>query len=139
MSVQHLILVADDDEDVRTIARAILESRGSAVIEAVNGDDAVNLARSRSPDLILLDLMMPGSDGWAALARLRADESLASIPVVALTSSEPPLEEIRAAGFCAILHKPIKPPELADAIRICLQAYGGGEQWIPDLGRRIGG
>jgi CheY-like chemotaxis protein len=139
MSDPWLVLVADDDEDVRTITRAILEDRGSRVVEAVNGEEAFALAASERPDLILLDLMMPGSDGWAAMARLRDEAATASIPIVALTSSEPPLEKIREAGFCAILNKPVTPPNLAEAVAICLEAHAGGERWIPDLARRIGG
>lgn len=137
MSEISLILVADDDQDVRTITRTILESRGSAVVEAVDGAEAVEVARRARPDLILMDLMMPGTDGWEALARLRQDRALASIPVVAITSSEPPLERVRAAGFCAILRKPVTPPHLAEAIGICLDAHGAGERWIPNLRERI--
>lgn len=135
--VQRLILIADDNEDVRNISKTILESRGHGVVQASNGDDALELAARHRPDLIFLDLHMPMMDGWETMASLSEDPELRAIPVVAITAFEPSVEDIRDAGFCALVTKPISPPEMVEAIGICLEAHERGDRWIPDLARRI--
>src|SRR5690242_5504501 len=67
------ILIADDSPDIRTIMRYLLNDLGFTVVEAADGNEAVRLARQCRPDLILLDLCMPGIDGWEVATRLRAD------------------------------------------------------------------
>lgn len=135
---QQLVLIADDNPDTRLICKTILEDRGFAVLQAVDGREAVDLARSHRPDLIFMDLMMPVMDGWEAKAELREDEEdVRSIPVVAVTAYEPERKVIREAGFCALLTKPLTPTEVVRAVHTCLEAYGKGESWIADLARRI--
>lgn len=134
---QQLVLIADDNEDVRNISKAILESRGFAVVQAENGEEAVEVARRHRPDLIFLDLTMPLMSGWEVAEALKGDPETESIPLVAITSSEPATEQIREAGFCALITKPVSPPEMVEAVRVCLEAHERGDQWIPDLIRRI--
>lgn len=136
---QRLVLIADDNEDVRNISKTILESRGFAVVQAADGEEAVEVAQRHRPDFIFLDLMMPVLDGWEAMALLKSDPEANGIPVVAISASEPPLEDIREAGFCAVITKPVSPPEMVEAVDVCLEAYERGDRWIPDLARRIAG
>lgn len=135
--VQRLILIADDNEDVRNISKTILESRGFGVTQAVNGEDAVELAQRHLPDLIFLDLTMPVLDGWEAIALLKSAPETKHIPVVALTAYEPTPSQIREAGFCGLVTKPLSPPEMVEAVGICFEAHERGDDWIPDLVRQI--
>lgn len=134
---QRLVLVADDNADLRLIFKTILESRGYAVLQAADGADAVEVAQRHRPDLIFMDIMMPDVDGWAAIARMKADPEMSKIPVVAITSSEPSRERVRQAGFCAMLRKPVMPAEMVKAFEHCLEARTEGSIWIDDLRRRI--
>lgn len=79
-------LVVDDDPAIRDILVMNLEAEGMTVQTAENGDDALVLARELLPDLIVLDVMMPGRDGYAVLAELKADSATSEIPVVLLTA-----------------------------------------------------
>lgn len=131
------MLVVDDNPDARQILKAILETRGFTVLQADNGEDAVASARRNRPDLIFMDLMMPVMDGWTAMELLRAEsDEISQIPVVAVTAYEPPLEDIKRAGFCAFLRKPVAPLEAARAVMICLDARARGDEWIADLARQ---
>jgi len=80
------ILIADDSADIRMIMRFFLNDLGFAVVEAADGNEAVRLARQCQPVLILLDLCMPGIDGWEVAARLRADPALEEVPILAMTA-----------------------------------------------------
>ena len=110
------VLLVDDEDDIRLVARASLERlAGWEVLAAASGADGVALARSEQPDAIVLDVMMPGMDGPATLAELRADPATADIPVVFLTAKVQAaerrrLEELGAAGVVA---KPFDPMTLA--------------------------
>jgi len=94
------VLIVDDTEEARRLIRRILQSQGNyKLIEASNGYAAVELARKESPDLIILDLMMPEMDGFAVLDALKADAETAPIPVVVVTAKElTPEEKIRLSG-----------------------------------------
>lgn len=80
-----MILVVDDDPDVLYTVRTILEREGFEVATASGGDDALELLKTQTPDLILLDVMMPDTDGWEVLKEVRNDERLKELPVVMLT------------------------------------------------------
>ena len=80
------ILIADDSPDIRTIMRYLLNDLGFTVVEAADGNEAVRLARQCKPGLILLDLCMPGIDGWEVATRLRADPALEEVPILAMTA-----------------------------------------------------
>jgi two-component system alkaline phosphatase synthesis response regulator PhoP len=79
------ILVVDDDPDALIFTRAVLEDNGASVSEAENGDDALALMRERKPDLVTLDLGMPGKDGIEVFCEMRDDPALADIPVCIIT------------------------------------------------------
>ena len=113
-----LVLVADDHDDSRTIARLILESGGFEVIEARTGPEAVARARDELPAALLLDIVMPGLDGWTAARWLRADPKTASTVIIALTAlaGDADRERTLEAGCDAVLTKPIRPRVLLDVL-----------------------
>lgn len=101
------ILVADDNEDCRVALRAILESLGYTVHEAVDGESAVSVARRESPDLILMDIMMPGVDGLEATRRIRSVSNLGDTRIVAVSAMEGARKPSLAAGCDDCILKPI--------------------------------
>lgn len=103
------ILVVEDNERNRKLVRTILEFRGFEVIEAIDGERGVALAKERQPILILMDIQLPKLDGISAFKQIRADPVTAAIPVVAVTASITPSERERvaAAGFNEYIPKPI--------------------------------
>ena len=108
------ILVCDDEPVLRALVRATLEGNGYQIAEARDGNEALEQARDVRPDLILLDLMMPGRTGLDALLELRADPELADIPVVMLTARAQVADREAAekAGATRFLTKPFSPDEL---------------------------
>ena len=104
------VLVADDKASSRELVRTLLETAGYLVSEAVNGREAVDVARHREPDLILLDLQMPVLDGYGALHELRADPRFARLPIVALTASamQGDREKAISSGFTGYVSKPVR-------------------------------
>ena len=114
------ILIVDDEGDIRRIARLGLSRLGGCdVVEAGGGREALEQARATQPDVILLDVMMPGQDGPATLAALRADAGTCAIPVLFLTAKAMPSEVARltALGAAGVLTKPFDPRTLADEVR----------------------
>lgn len=103
------ILVAEDRPGSLELIRTVLESAGYEVVEAVDGQEAVEKASTNSVDLILLDLQMPKIDGFGVAAHLRRDPRFASIPIVALTASamQGDRERALAAGFSSYIAKPV--------------------------------
>jgi len=114
-----VVLIVEDNDKNRKLARDVLQAKGYVTIEAVNGEDGVRLARERHPDLVLMDIRLPGISGIEALAGLRADPKTSSIPVVALTASVTPTDRsaISAAGFDAFISKPISLKEFLDTVK----------------------
>ena len=114
----NTILICDDDESLRVLVRATLEDTGCAIVEARDGNQALELARSVKPDLVVLDMMMPGRTGLEVLVELRADPELADTAVVMLTASAQRADEIaaREAGVDRFLPKPFSPAELAETV-----------------------
>lgn len=121
-----LILIADDRPSSRELLRLVLERAGYAVIEAEDGKEALDRARAGNPDLILLDLQMPGLDGYGVLAALRGDERFRSLPVLALTASamRGDRERIMGAGFTDYLAKPAGPEVLRETVARLLREAG---------------
>lgn len=113
------VLVVDDSDDIRELWRVWLTFWGFDVDEAVDGAEAVRLARARPPDLVLMDLWMPVLDGLDATAQLKADSATAAVPVLALSADvlPPTPERARAAGCEAFLPKPLDPDRLIEEIR----------------------
>lgn len=107
--MSDLILIVEDNEKNMKLARDLLTYHGFTVAEATTAEDGLALARERMPRLILMDIQLPGMDGVAALAHLRADGATAKIPVVALTASvmKEDRERFDKAGFDGFITKPI--------------------------------
>jgi CheY-like chemotaxis protein len=117
------ILIADDKATGRELVRTILENDGYEVYEAVDGLDAVAQARAVQPDLIILDLHMPGLDGFGVVTALRQDAAFGSIPILALTASAMMGDRERAlgAGFTGYVSKPIRLSVLREEIERLLK------------------
>jgi CheY-like chemotaxis protein len=115
---KSLILIADDRPSSRELLRLVLERAGYAVIEAEDGQQALDKSRSDEPDLLLLDLQMPGLDGYGVLAALRSDPRFESLPVLALTASamRGDRERILEAGFTDYLAKPAGPELVRETV-----------------------
>jgi two-component system cell cycle response regulator DivK len=113
------ILVVEDHEDNRRIVRELLASAGLEIIEATDGEEGLALARSHSPDLILMDIQLPVLDGYQATLKIKADPALKSIPVIAVTSYALSGDDARAfdAGCVAYVTKPFSPRQLLAVIR----------------------
>ncbi|HSL83632.1 MAG TPA: response regulator, partial [Thermoanaerobaculia bacterium] len=111
--------MVDDYADTRAILLDVLVSHGCRVETAENGAEALEKARTWGPDLLVLDLAMPGIDGFDVARRLRADEATQDLPLVAYTASTDPTWRRRAeaAGFSAFLIKPTPPRELVATLR----------------------
>lgn len=104
------VLVADDKATSRELVRIVLEKCGYRVLESRDGIEALQHARELQPDLIILDLHMPGLDGFGVIQELRRDEKFASTPFMALTASAMQSDRARAlsAGFTGYISKPIR-------------------------------
>jgi two-component system cell cycle response regulator DivK len=115
----HLILIVEDNEKNLKLARDVLQFSGFQTLEAGTGEAAVDLARERHPDLILMDIELPGIDGITALQQLRAEPDTAGIPIVALTASAMSADRDRffGAGFDGYISKPINIKEFPDQVR----------------------
>ena len=109
MSDRTLILIVEDNPRNLKLARDVLDHNGYRVLEATTAEDGLVLARERHPQLVLMDVGLPGMDGVEALVRLRADPATAGIPVAALTAfaMKDDRERFLAAGFDAYLEKPL--------------------------------
>lgn len=120
------VLVVDDEPDVLLLCRLNLEQRGHEVLEAADGDAALELARSGRPDLVVLDLMLPGIDGYQVLQALGAGEETSGVPVLVLTakSLQADRERSRQLGAAAFLTKPFLPDELCDMVDAVLADRG---------------
>jgi DNA-binding response OmpR family regulator len=117
-----LVLVAEDDEDILDLVVFDLEDEGYDVLTARNGEEAIALALERRPDLILLDVAMPGLDGYEVTRRLRADESTRGTPVVLLTARAQVRDVIAGfeAGANDYVTKPFRPDELRTRLHAAL-------------------
>ena len=121
-----VILIADDRASSRELLRTVLLRAGYEVLEAEDGEQALAQARSGHPDLILLDLQMPGLDGFGVLAELRGDPRFKDLPVLALTASamRGDREKILEAGFTDYLAKPAGPDTLRETVARLLRGPG---------------
>lgn len=116
------ILVVEDQEDNRRIVRDLLTSVGYEVVEAVSGEDGVRMAETQAPDLILMDIQLPGLDGYEATRRIKANAVLRQVPIIAVTSYALSGDDVRAfeAGCDAYVSKPYSPRALLAKIRAFL-------------------
>ena len=118
----ELILVIEDNEKNRKLVRDVLNFKGYRVAEAETGEDGVRLAREQRPDLILMDIQLPGINGITALAQIREDPAIRHIPVIAVTASAMThdRQKIMAAGFDGYQSKPINVKDFLAAVRATL-------------------
>jgi CheY-like chemotaxis protein len=112
------ILLVEDDDETRVALRALLEDEGFEVEVAEDGSEGVRLARSKVPDAIVMDLVLPVLNGLDAAVELRREERTAEIPLIAMTASwlGSAVERLRAVGFNGALRKPFSPRDLLDEL-----------------------
>ncbi len=124
------VLVIDDEAPIRLLCRVNLEAEGMKVLEAGDGPSGLQEARSSRPDVILLDVMMPGLDGWAVAEELVNDASTSDIPIVFLTARAELRDRARGLelGGVDYVTKPFNPVELASLVRNLLGRVQAGEQ-----------
>ena len=118
------VLIVEDNDKNMKLARDVLQAKGYQTLEAETGEEGVRLAKERTPDLVLMDIQLPGINGIEAFKQLRADPKTARIPVVALTASVTPTDrsQITAAGFDAFVGKPINLKEFLDTVKRLVEA-----------------
>jgi len=120
------ILIVEDQEDLRGVLHDLLSGSGYAVIEAADGQEGVAKAKSERPDLILMDIQMPILDGYEATRQIKADPSLAKMPIIAVSSfaMKGDEEKARKAGCDHYVTKPYSPLQLLRTIRGVLGDQG---------------
>ena len=123
------VLVIDDGAPIRLLCRVNLETEGMHVTEAADGATGLELARNESPDVVLLDVMMPGLDGWRVAEELLADARTNRIPIIFLTARAEFRDHARGLDFGGIdyVTKPFNPLELASHVRDLLSRIDRGE------------
>ncbi len=121
------VLVVDDEKNIVQLAKLYLTSEGYAVEAAYNGVQALEKVKTRSPDLVVLDLMMPEMDGWEVCRRLRAESN---IPIIILTARGDDVDKILGLELGAddYVTKPFNPRELVARVKAVLRRYNSGEQ-----------
>jgi two-component system alkaline phosphatase synthesis response regulator PhoP len=124
------VLVVDDEAPIRLLCRVNLEAEGMDVLEAPDGPSGLDLARSERPDAVLLDVMMPGLDGWTVAERLLEDAGTREIPIVFLTARADLRDRARGMdlGGLGYVTKPFNPVELASLVREVVGAVERGER-----------
>ena len=117
-----LILIVEDNEKNMKLVRDVLQVKGYQTLEAGTAEDGIRLANERKPDLVLMDIQLPGMNGIDALGVLRADAATAKIPVIAVTASvmQQDRKLITEAGFDGYVGKPISLTEFLDAVNAML-------------------
>lgn len=118
------ILVVDDDPDIVTVVSHNLEAEGYKVLTALGGEAALEIVRSEGPDLVILDIMMPGKDGYEVLADIRADPKTADLPVVLLTAkrAEGDIWQGWSSGADYYMTKPF---EVGELLRFVAYVFAG--------------
>jgi DNA-binding response OmpR family regulator len=124
------VLVIDDKAPIRLLCRVNLEAEGMIVVEASDGLDGVEKARVEEPDVILLDVMLPGLDGWRVAERLLEDERTRSIPIIFLTAKAEFRDRARGLDIGGVdyVTKPFNPTELAPLVEGLLERIDRGER-----------
>ena len=124
------VLVVDDDRPMRALCRASLEEAGFRVLEAAGGEEALESVRDEPPDLILLDIMMPGISGWEVTSALLADRSTDQIPIIFISARRELADRVRAFGLGAqdYVTKPFDPTALAKTVAKTLAEIDRGER-----------
>jgi two-component system cell cycle response regulator DivK len=135
--MSKLILVVEDQEDNRRIMRDLLASAGYEVIEALTGEEGVAAAESHRPHLILMDIQLPGLDGYEATRRIKANPDLRHVPIIVVTSYALSGDDVKAfeAGCDDYVSKPFSPRELLAKIREYLEQKENCENATTDTHR----
>jgi CheY-like chemotaxis protein len=120
------ILIVEDKDTSRELLRTVLERQGYGVLEAKDGEEALQLIKAQTLDLVLLDLQIPIRNGYSVLQVIRSDDRLAALPVVALTASamQGDREKALAAGFTGYIAKPVGPAQLRELVTQMLELGG---------------
>jgi DNA-binding response OmpR family regulator len=124
------VLVIDDEAPIRLLCRVNLEAEGMTVLEAGDGPSGLDTARDEHPDLILLDVMMPGLDGWGVAEALLEDDETEEIPIIFLTARAEFRDRARGLDIGGVdyITKPFNPVELAPLVRDLLDRLERGER-----------
>jgi DNA-binding response OmpR family regulator len=124
------VLVIDDESPIRLLCRVNLEAEGMEVLEAADGPSGLDKARAERPDVVLLDVMMPGLDGWRVAEELLDDERTAGIPIVFLTARAELRDRARGIDLGGVdyVTKPFNPVELAPLVNDLLERVARGER-----------
>ncbi|MBV8563717.1 MAG: response regulator [Actinobacteria bacterium] len=124
------VLVIDDEAPIRLLCRVNLEAEGMQVLEAADGPTGLDLARAERPDVVLLDVMMPGLDGWHVAQQLLDDDRTSEIPIIFLTARAEFRDRARGLDIGGVdyVTKPFNPLELAPLVRDLLQRIDRGER-----------
>jgi DNA-binding response OmpR family regulator len=124
------VLVIDDEAPIRLLCRVNLEAEGMQVLEAADGPSGLEKARAETPDVVLLDVMMPGLDGWRVAEELLDDERTRRIPIVFLTARAELRDRARGIDLGGVdyVTKPFNPVELAPLVRNLLDRVERGER-----------
>src|SRR5262245_56533911 len=127
--MRETVMVVDDDGDILDLARLVLEGGGYRVIAAASGSDALQTLSGERPDLILLDINMPGMDGWQVLRLLKVDERTRAIPVALFSIKSQVRDRIQGlqGGACDYIAKPFAHDELLGRVRHILDSVRDGE------------
>lgn len=124
------VLVIDDEAPIRLLCRVNLEAEGVEVVEAGDGEQGLEVARSEVPDAILLDVMLPGLHGWAVAERLLEDETTQNIPIIFLTARADLRDRARGMDLGGVdyVTKPFNPVDLAPLVRDVVAAVERGDR-----------
>jgi DNA-binding response OmpR family regulator len=124
------VLIIDDEAPIRLLCRVNLEAEGMDVLEAADGSTGLELARERTPDVVLLDVMMPGVDGWLVAEQLLDDERTRDIPIIFLTARAEFRDRARGLDIGGVdyVTKPFNPLDLAPLVRAMLDRIARGER-----------
>ena len=124
------VLVIEDEPPIRLLCRVNLEAEGMDVVEAANGPSGLELARDNVPDVVLLDVMMPGLDGWRVAEQLLEDDRTSEIPIIFLTARAEFRDRARGLDIGGVdyVTKPFNPLELAPLVRELLGRIERGER-----------
>jgi DNA-binding response OmpR family regulator len=124
------VLVIDDEAPIRLLCRVNLEAEGMTVLEAADGPTGLEKARENTPDVVLLDVMMPGLDGWRVAEQLLQDDRTSEIPIIFLTARAEFRDRARGLDIGGVdyVTKPFNPLELAPLVRDLLERIERGER-----------
>jgi DNA-binding response OmpR family regulator len=124
------VLVIDDEAPIRLLCRVNLEAEGMDVLEAADGTTGLDLARDQQPDVVLLDVMMPGLDGWRVAEELLEDDRTRGIPIIFLTARAEFRDRARGLDIGGVdyVTKPFNPLDLAQLVRGLLDRIDRGER-----------